>query len=216
MTFDAVIQGFADPSFEISIRDALRRFLNAEKFRYNDVELGPSPALVYHSVDIPVEETQGKRVRHTICCIADKVWYSKENRNDCVWVQCSSHVKEYPLPYKALQGWLPCQLRLLFTLLLGGRQFYLAFIEISRPLAGGMPERVSQLVRVQKATGEGAYAVIKVSSITGAAHLVPEDPACLKQSSIWTVNSHIDLNTWNDVYYLTTSELEEQMKPLWG
>jgi hypothetical protein len=50
-------------------------------------------------------------------------------------------------------------------------------------------------------TGSG-YAVISGGNITGAAHLIPEEPASSQvPNNGWIVNNHIDLDTWNFVYY---------------
>jgi hypothetical protein len=43
-------------------------------------------------------------------------------------------------------------------------------------------------------TSRAAYAVVKASRITGAAHLIPEEPNYLAVvQRAWVVHSHIDL-----------------------
>jgi hypothetical protein len=85
-------------------------------------------------------------------------------------------------------------------------------VEPTKPVAGGMPEKASQLVRVTKPTGNDAFAVISAGNITAAAHLIPDEPiSSSKPPSTWTVNSHIDLDTWNEVYYLLDKDLQAQM-----
>jgi hypothetical protein len=120
----------------------------------------------------------------------------------------------FPLPYKALQGHLPHRLLRLFKLVVPGTRgavgqtFWLAFVELTRALNCGMPEAVSQLVRVASPSSVVDYAVLKASRITGAAHLIPLEPmsaAVLKP--VWTVNSHIDLATWIDVYWMDAENI---------
>ena len=54
------------------------------------------------------------------------------------------------------------------------------------------------------------YEVISGGNITGAAHLIPEEPVSSPiANKSWIVNNHIDLDTWNNVYYLLESELSQ-------
>jgi hypothetical protein len=64
--------------------------------------------------------------------------------------------------------------------------------------AGGVVERVSGMVKVVRPAPEMEYRVIHVSQIDGAAHLIPFDPDC-DTNREWLVNSHIDIETWNEV-----------------
>jgi hypothetical protein len=74
---------------------------------------------------------------------------------------------------------------------------------------GGMPERPSGMVRVTEATKGCGYVVISGGNITGAAHLIREEPGTSGMTrKAWIVNSHIDLTTWNEVYYMTEDELD--------
>jgi len=69
---------------------------------------------------------------------------------------------------------------------------------------GGMPERASGMVRVTEATKGSGYVVISGENISGTAHLIPEEPSTTETiRKAWIVNSHIDLTTWNEVYYMT-------------
>jgi len=76
------------------------------------------------------------------------------------------------------------------------------------PSMGGMPERASGMVRVTEAAKGSAYALICGGNITGAAHLIREEPSSSGTTRrAWIVNSHIDLTTWNEVYYMMEDEL---------
>jgi hypothetical protein len=86
--------------------------------------------------------------------------------------------------------------------------FWLAYVEVTKPANGGTPESASQLVRVVKQSSGGTYAVISAENIVGAAHLIPEEPISSKsENKGWIVNSHIDLATWNNIYYMLKDEL---------
>jgi hypothetical protein len=83
----------------------------------------------------------------------------------------------------------------------------LAFVELTIVANGGAPEPVSQLVRVVRPHRDW-YGVIAAHKITGAAHLIPEEPVSLgEQNNAWIVNSQIDMATWNDVYWIEKKEL---------
>jgi len=78
------------------------------------------------------------------------------------------------------------------------------------PSMGGMPERASGMVRVTEAIKGSGYVVISGGNITGAAHLIPKEPSTSETTrKVCIVNSHIDLTTWNEVYYMTEDELDQ-------
>ena len=50
--------------------------------------------------------------------------------------------------------------------------------------------------------------VISAANIVRAAHIIPEEAISSPvEKRGWIVNSHIDLATWNDVYYMFQEEL---------
>jgi len=66
------------------------------------------------------------------------------------------------------------------------------------------------MVRVTEATMGSVYVVISGGNITIAAHLIPEEPSTSETTQkAWIANSHIDLTTWNEVYYMTEDELDQ-------
>ena len=82
-------------------------------------------------------------------------------------------------------------------------------MELTKPANGRIPEKVSKLVRVVRPTIGELDTVISAGNIVGAAHVNPEEPVSSGSENIgWIVNSHIDLATWNDVYYMFEDELE--------
>jgi hypothetical protein len=50
--------------------------------------------------------------------------------------------------------------------------------------------------------------VVNASRITGAAHLIPEEPNCTGVvQRAWVVNSHIDPATWNNIYWMDEDDI---------
>jgi hypothetical protein len=202
------------PDLRAALRHATSTFLCAHRVVLSDQQLLGCPATVYHGVDVSTHDMHGSSVVQRIRCTGDRGWYSGPPRRDWVWVRrgktplaaCS------PLPYKALQGRLPYRLLRLFKLQVPcdqqTRTFWLAFVEVTRPANSGLPEATSQLVRVTKPASGVAYDIVNASRITGAAHLVPEEPNCTGVAPrAWIVNSHIDFGTWNDIYWMDEDDI---------
>ena len=81
-------------------------------------------------------------------------------------------------------------------------------MDLTKPANGGVPEKASKMVGVVKPTTGEINAFISAGNIVRAAHLVPEEPNSTgKENTGWIVNSHIDLSTWNDVYYMLEDKL---------
>ena len=74
----------------------------------------------------------------------------------------------------------------------------LAFVQTTTMAAGGAVERASGMVKVVRATLGTEYRLVHASQINGAAHLIPFDPDSTTNCA-WLVNSHIDIETWNEV-----------------
>ena len=64
-------------------------------------------------------------------------------------------------------------------------------------------------VPVVKPTMGDVDAVTSAGNIVGAAHVILEKPETSQsQNKGWIVNSHIDLATWDNIYYMFEDELE--------
>jgi len=74
----------------------------------------------------------------------------------------------------------------------------LAFVQTTTMAARGAVERASGMVKVVQAMPGTEYQLIHASEIDGAAHLLPFDPDSSTNCS-WLVNSHVDIETWNQV-----------------
>ena len=74
----------------------------------------------------------------------------------------------------------------------------LAFVQTMTMAAGGAVKRASGMVKVVQATPGTEYQLIHASQIDGVAHLIPFDPESMTNCA-WLVNSHIDIETWNEV-----------------
>jgi hypothetical protein len=101
-------------------------------------------------------------------------------------------------PYKALKGRLPYRLLRAFNLQIDSQLLDLAFVEITKPYASGVPNSVSSMVRVVPPSDNNLskFKVIVATNIRRAAHLIPEVPLLSQErNSGWVVNNHIDLMT---------------------
>ena len=97
--------------------------------------------------------------------------------------------------------------------LCGKNIFWIVYVEVTKPANGGMLESALQLVMVVKSFSGGAYTVISTGNIVGMAHLIPEESILSKSvNKEWIVNIHVDLVTWNDIYYMLENELNIQIK----
>jgi hypothetical protein len=215
--FQGLLKTISDDVLRNGLYDATRRFLNSKKVNIDSDDLLSSAAAIYHGLEVESRNMHGERIIQKLRCTGNKRWYSGAARHDWVWVQTSQRKEGQELSHKALQGRLPYRMLRLFKLRVvhsrGENTFWLAYVEVTKPANGGMPESASQLVRVVKVSSGGAYAVISAGNIVGAAHLIPEEPISSKlENKGWIVNSHIDLATWNDVYYMLEDELNTVAK----
>ena len=65
-------------------------------------------------------------------------------------------------------------------------------------LMEGTVERASRMVKVVQEIPGTEYRLVHASQIDGATHLIPFDPDSMTNCA-WLVNSHIDIETWNEV-----------------
>ena len=211
--FRGLLDAIADVGLRKGLEDATQRFLVSRKINIESTDLMGSTTAIYHGVEVRTKDMHGEETPQRLRCTGDKGWYSGPARHDWVWVQIARPREGQELPYKALQGRLPYRMLRLFKLHViharGEETFWLAYVELTRPANGGMPEMASKLVRVIKPMRGEKNAVISAGNIVGAAHVIPEVPLSAgAENTGWVVNSHIDLATWNDVYYMFQEELE--------
>jgi hypothetical protein len=217
--FRGLLESITNEGVKKGLESGTMRFLRSRRINIESEDLMRCPAAIYHGVEVRTWDMHGEETSQRLRCTGDKGWYSGGARHDWVWVQITRKRDGQELPYKALQGRLPYRMLRLFKLLVvhareqRGETFWLAYVELTKPANGGMPERASGLVRVVKpATGE-VDAVISAGNIVGAAHVIPEEPATSRsENKGWIVNSHIDLATWNDIYYMFEDELEAMVR----
>ena len=111
--------------------------------------------------------------------------------------------------YGALNGRLQWQLQRLFTIELLNEngaflEYWLALVLTTIPGNSGNLDPVSKVVQVRKAPAVIAVQVFSVGNIVCCTHVLPLIATSSKTADgrheQWIVNSHIDLETWNDVY----------------
>ena len=163
---------------------------------------------MYHGIKVQTADMHGNPINQSIRCTGSSRFYGSPPRLDWVWARLTPIREGCLPPFKALKGRTACRLLRLFTLSLRNvsknMNLHCAFVQTTKVAAGGLPEEESTMVRVLPTYGHERYRVISAATIVGAAHLVPEDPT----SEIgWTVNSHIDCATWNDIYWMYEDDL---------
>jgi len=208
-TFAAVLASVEDVYLRRELQRTTNSFLVSWRVETNLEALICCTARVYHGIQIPVTNMHGDQVVQTVRCTREQRWHGQDTRNDWVWVQTSRPREGQEPAYKALRGRAPYRLLKLFNLQVLGGLVWCAFVQTTIPSVGGMPESASRMVRVTEATKGGGDAVISEGNITSAAHLIPEEPSTSGTTrKAWIVNRHIDLTTWNEVYYMTEDELD--------
>ena len=210
--FESLLNATRDVVIWNGIYTGTRRFLQSKRIQIESEDLLRSAAAIYHWLEVETHDMHGESTVQRLRCTGEKGWYSGPARNDWVWVQTAKLSEGRELPYRALQGKIPYRLRRLFKLHVvhprGKTTFWLAYVELTKPANGGMPEKASKLVRVVKPPVGEPFMVISAANIVGAAHVIPEEAISSPvENRGWIVNSHIDLATWNDVYYMFEEEL---------
>jgi hypothetical protein len=169
-------------------------FLRKTKIGISNDDLQKCSSPLLHSIQIPSERFDSQLVYQNILATGEMEWYSSPPRNDWVWVNIGpQNVRLTEPPYKALRGRLPYRLLRIFTLAIKRRILYVAFVEVTQPVAGGMPNSISSIVRVVPLSGDNQlnFKIIMASSICGAAHLIPEVPISSKEINTgWLINNH--------------------------
>jgi len=85
----------------------------------------------------------------------------------------------------------------------------LAFVQTTTMAAGGAVERASGMVKVMQATPGTEYRLVYASKIDGEAYLIPFDPDSMTNCA-WLVNSHVDIEIWNEVA-MDEDEMDEDL-----
>ena len=193
---------------------ATYRFLDGEGISVEDGELDMVPIVVYKSIAVHVLK-YGTAIweKQILRCTLEAHWHGSPPRHDWVWWRACRQSRVMsrqpsespvpPLPWKALKGRLPVRLISLFkfSIMKDGMampDLQLAFVQTTNMVAGGAVERFSGMVKVARAAPGTEYRLVHASQIDGAAHLIPFDPDNTTNCA-WLVNSHIDLETWNEV-----------------
>jgi hypothetical protein len=215
-TFQHIPPTIEDANLRQAFTDAMDRFVNnRHQETTGEFDLQSCPAALYHMTNVPVDGFQNpEKIYQKIRATGSKTWYHTKGRNDWVWVKSARQPPGLDRPYKALQGRLPARVHRLFKIDLAGEWLQLAFIERTRPANGGIPEKGSGMVRVVRPTqADDQYRIINAGNIDGAAHLIPEIPDTWKvENTGWLVNSHIDLATWNTIYWISQQELDRAVE----
>jgi len=152
------------------------------------------PVELLTQLEIPVlafQETERYDIHHAQCTVAHN-FRNNGSRNDWVCVRAGTEDT-----YVALRGRLPDKLIALFKIRdyrCEDRLRRLAGVQFVSPVNSGLISDVHSLVTVQMKEDAREFTVVDIGTILGLVHLIPEG------DRRWTVNSHIDLRTFNKVY----------------
>jgi hypothetical protein len=159
---------------------------------------------MYHCIKTQVEALDGERISQMCQCTESQSWRGVDRWNDWEWV------KQHPgRCYGALTGRLPWQLQRRLKIKLQNEdgafiEYLLALVLTIISANSGNLDPISKFVQVTKAPAAFALQVCSVGNIVGCAHVIPDIATSSKtgdgRNERWIVNSHIDLETWNDVY----------------
>ena len=175
-TFAAILVSVGDMYLRRVLQCATSSLLVSQRVETNLEALICCSARLYHGIHIPVTNMLGDQAIQTIRCTGKQTWHGQGPRNDWVWVGTSRPREGQEPAYKALRGRVPYHLLKLFNLQVLGGLVWCAFVQTTIPSVGGMPERASGMVRVTEAAKGSGYEVISGGNITGAVHLIPEEP----------------------------------------
>ena len=131
-------------------------------------------ARVYHGIQVPVTNMHGDQVIQTVRCTGMQIWHGQSPQNDWVWMWTLRPREGQEPANKVLQGCIPYRLLKLFKLQVLGSLFWCAFVQITIPSGGGIPEGASGMVGVKEARKGSGYMVISGGNITGAAYYMME------------------------------------------
>jgi len=212
--FGVFLASICNPELQNNMEIATYRFLDGEGISVEDEELDMVPIVVYKSIGVHVLK-YGMAIweKQILRCTLETHGHGGQPRHDWVWwracrqsrvmSQQPSESPVPPLPWKVLKGCLPVRLITLlkFSIIKDGKampDLQLAFVQTTTIGAGGAIERASGMVKVVQATPGTEYRLVHASEIDGVAHLIPFDPDSTTNCA-WLVNSHIDIETWNEV-----------------
>jgi hypothetical protein len=204
---------------------SMQKFLRRGGFDVSEEGLFNAPSSLYHKLEVHVAEYgTGKWQLQRLRCTSSAGWHNGPPRFDWVWWRADPQLRtlqsrpreprpQRALAYNALRGRLPVRLLVAFKISLptvDRNQLQLGLVEKTQAVHGGKADRASAMVRVTRATQGERYQIVHISHIDGAAHLIPFDPKADTNTS-WLVNSHIDIETWNEVVLVDEEHSEDGM-----
>ncbi len=132
---------------------------------------------------------------HMVRCTGEKLFRQGLAHNDWVWVKTGNSDN-----YGQLQGHLPEQLKVLFTVIdpATGVHYQLALVIMTKADLSGHPNQQAHghgLVTVSPCSLPGGYWIVEISSLVAIAYIV-KDP----YQDRWFINNRIDLWSFNQFY----------------
>jgi len=203
----ALLDNTQDATHRVAIYSSTREFILHKSYNntyISDEQLHAMELCIYHGIKVQVEGLDGECISEMCRCTGSQSWRGGDQPNDWVWVR-----QRQGRCYGALNGCLQWQLQCLFKIKLlnkdgGFVEYWLALVLTTIPENSGNLDPVSNFVELRKVQSAVALQVFSVGNIVGCAHVIPKVATSSKtgdrRNERWTVNSHIDLATSNDMY----------------
>lgn len=161
---------------------------------------------LHHGLHCPVKDYHSwEWIRHTIRCTVGRKFYSKEAREDWVWIRSRTVDSKSAIRrsnQQPMRGRLPFRVLCLFRIMvteLNPNYIPLAYGIKMKDSSGGtiQGQNAQPVVQFDK------FEVIHCNQIEGLAHLIPilqGDQLKEDVKTHWIVNTHVDALTWNFVW----------------
>ena len=170
----------------------------------SDEQLHEMELSIYHGIHVQVQFWEGEHISQMCRCPGRQTWHRGARQNDWVWLkQLTGRC------HGALIGHLPWQLQWLSKIMLPNDdrafvQYWLALVLTTIPETSGDLDPMTKCVLLRTVPAAIGLQVFSVGNIISHAHLIPEIARSSKTgdrwNELWLVNTHIDLQTWKDVY----------------
>jgi len=153
---------------------------------------------------MPWQEYQVETLQRIRCTVNEAWRRSYPRRNDTVWVKQLRGITDSH--YRALHGRKPAFVEALFQVDCGyfgeTTKHNLALVDMLNPVDSGFVDPDEGLPWVERPPTGPRYEIINIDEIGGVAQLVPLNPEMVgRDSRRWVVNSQIDLNSFEWIYY---------------
>ncbi|RVD87868.1 uncharacterized protein DFL_002072 [Arthrobotrys flagrans] len=213
VTIDQIKREYAVPDLNWALYAYLRTLPASQTFLRPDFHpssLADFRAQVYKTLAVPIEDFQHRNVFTNHVIRTNLNWQKKGPRKDFIIFQ-----KSRTSQYGDLKGKAVAKLELLLIVhnAISNKTFQLAFVTELKPYAGGTIQSPHGFVRLtehplvdyEKENHQSYRNIIPIRAILGLAHLISYG------TGSYLLNTHIDLNTWNEIYSYNDENIDSDI-----